>query len=58
MNEESYATGVRNDDEQTRRQYAALSKEWNLACPEFKEMFPSLFDELKNETMGNLNTSK
>ncbi|KAL6733225.1 hypothetical protein Aduo_003889 [Ancylostoma duodenale] len=49
MNEETYAAGVLNESNTVRRKYASDSKAWNLACPEFKKMFPTLFEENDRE---------
>ncbi|EYB85975.1 hypothetical protein Y032_0287g1441 [Ancylostoma ceylanicum] len=49
MNEETYAAGVLNESNTVRRKYANDSIAWNLACPEFKKMFPTMFEELAHE---------
>lgn len=57
MNEESVAAGVINLPHNVRREYAANSKAWNLACPEFMEMFPNVMDELEPSTSKGYCTS-
>ncbi|KAK6732572.1 hypothetical protein RB195_016753 [Necator americanus] len=51
MNEETFAAGVRNESNPVRRKYAADSRAWNLACPEFVQMFPTLLDEIGADTV-------
>ncbi|KHJ91135.1 ubiquitin--protein ligase [Oesophagostomum dentatum] len=53
MNEETFAAGVRNESNPVRRKYAASSKAWNLACPEFRQMFPNLLDDIATETASS-----
>uniref|UniRef100_A0A7I4Y3C3 UBC core domain-containing protein n=1 Tax=Haemonchus contortus TaxID=6289 RepID=A0A7I4Y3C3_HAECO len=51
MNEETPAAGVINEPLAMRRKYAAESRAWNLACPGFKNFFPTLMDE-QNSVMA------